>query len=1363
MKLKFYNQANILFKHLGATLLKNKEKDSLLRSNIIHREKSKTFLSFSIVLFFVLFTISNDLNAQTQTFPSGSYIINMGIVPQTINNGLRPYGLIYDLLKNNNIPIKWVINQTKVKDGIDFTYNGVSYKGGTFIIPGEYISVAVQSKITSYAVTGAYTNSTLTVNVTHTLTAAPNWTLDNENGKIAQDFFSAANIPSSAYNWTKPQSLGACNDIFVMPHADPTWGSHSNLYYWNRNHKGAIWAGCHAVSVLENLTGSGVQMNFLSTTGLVPFGSHKGGSPPYTHQKPTFVAAQYMGITDNAHTNGSEQIYLPKAGGAWRITTAVIAYDPTQENVPSLSSGQAAVIAHGRAFGNSNYGWVLYEAGHDIFKATSTENIAAVRAFFNFSFLASSDKVPYVSAVNIPSTMSGGVATPLSVTVSSPIGLALSYQWTSSCGGTFSAAISASTNFTPPTATGNTSCIIRCLITDACGRQTCQSMPVTISILPTGISEVGTVNVATGGVAITNIRSNDKIGAATATASNSTISKNGTWPTGITLNTTTGQVSVAIGTTPGVYPVKYNLCDLETPPNCVVVSDTVTITPKVVPVTENGTVGVATGGVAIANVRTNDKVNTLAATSSNSTIATVGTWPSGITFNTTTGAISVASGTTPGTYPVTYKLCDLLTPTATCANVIDNVIVTPLIVPVTESGTVTSATGGVAIANIRTNDKVNTLAATSTNSTVATVGTWPSGITLNTTTGAISVAAGTTPGTYNVTYRLCDKLTPVNCVNMMDVVKVTGAVKAVTENGTVASATGGVAITNIRTNDDVNGATPTSTNSTISKVGTWPTGISLNTTTGAVVVTAGTTPGRYPVTYQLCDLTTPTPNCDTEVDTVFVTGNTSIVPITESGTVGVATGGVAITNIRSNDKIGTATATSANSTIAQEGTWPTGITLNTTTGEVNVEIGITPGTYSITYKLCDLSTPTANCATVIDYVTVTPLVVPVTESGTVTSATGGVAIANIRTNDKVNTFAATSTNSTIETVGTWPSGITLNTTTGAVSVTSGTTPGNYNVTYRLCDKLTLQTCADMVDVVKVTGTVKAVTESGSVNYVAGGTAISNVRTNDLVNGVTPTSANSTISQVGTWPTGISLNTTTGAVNVVPGTTPGLYPVTYQLCDLTNPTPVCDTEIDTVNVAGTLNAIPDETIVAQNCGTSTSVTYNVLSNDSSPFAPLQLSAITPIDTLKGEFSYTSSGSVSYSPSLSFIGLQLFNYTVCDNASNCQTSTFAVNVVGSGYVPVPMDDAISIVEDNIAIISVLTNDASLALTVVGIPIIPINGKVSINMDGTITYIPNQDFAGTDTFSYKVRHSNGNYGIAQVSVTVINDTCDNTTMSN
>ena len=93
----------------------------------------------------------------------------------------------------------------------------------------------------------------------------------------------------------------------------------------------------------------------------------------------------------------------------------------------------------------------------------------------------------------------------------------------------------------------------------------------------------------------------------------------------------------------------------------------------------------------------------------------------------------------------------------------------------TESGTAVAGTASTPIANVAANDSVNGQQATlgaSGNATIATSGTWPAGITLNTGTGAISVAASVPPGTYNVTYQLCDKNTPVNCATMIDTITV---------------------------------------------------------------------------------------------------------------------------------------------------------------------------------------------------------------------------------------------------------------------------------------------------------------------------------------------------------------------------------------------------------------------------------------------------------------------------------------------------------------------------------------------------------------------------------------------------------------
>jgi hypothetical protein len=253
--------------------------------------------------------------AADETLPAGAFIIDMGITPQTFDNGLKPYGMVYDLVENFGVPVRWVINPVKVKDGTDFTYNGYEYKGGPFIVPAEYRSATVEARITFWmgeGVQGVTTTSAITVPVFITLREMPVWTLDQQNGKIAKEYLDNAMIPPSAYGgtneslWPTPADLTCCHDLFMMPHADPEWDTHANLYDWNLNCDGAIWLACHAGSALENMfdditPDANVQTNFLSQkTGpalgsgpwsdpgnaLVLWGDHDAGTLPYSYAYP---------------------------------------------------------------------------------------------------------------------------------------------------------------------------------------------------------------------------------------------------------------------------------------------------------------------------------------------------------------------------------------------------------------------------------------------------------------------------------------------------------------------------------------------------------------------------------------------------------------------------------------------------------------------------------------------------------------------------------------------------------------------------------------------------------------------------------------------------------------------------------------------------------------------------------------------------------------------------------------------------------------------------------------------------------------------------------------------------------------------
>lgn len=400
---------------------------------------------------------------QTETMASGSFIVNMGISPQSSANALKPYGLIYDLTKNYQVPVKWSIDPAKAKDGGDFIYNGVTYRGGTFIIPAEFRTAAVNSRITYWqgqGVVGITTTSDVTVPVYATIRRSVRWTLDAENGDIAEDFFALAGIPSTAYDWEDPQSLAGCNDIFVMPHAEPQASTHSNLVTWNNTYRGTIWVGCKAGSETENNVG-----NFLSSTGCVPSDNHSDLVGGVSYAFPADPVMQFLGTT--LHTiqdQGAEQIYYPAT--TWRPTTRVGIYQTS----PALPADQQkALIAYGRGFGDANRGWVCMTASHNIAKSNSPDNVAAIRTFFNFSLLAAIERTITPSLGAVPQIIPANTGSSLTFTLS-PSGGGFTQQWTSSCGGTFSPSATASTvTFTPPV--GANSCIITVEITDACGRE----------------------------------------------------------------------------------------------------------------------------------------------------------------------------------------------------------------------------------------------------------------------------------------------------------------------------------------------------------------------------------------------------------------------------------------------------------------------------------------------------------------------------------------------------------------------------------------------------------------------------------------------------------------------------------------------------------------------------------------------------------------------------------------------------------------------------------------------------------------------------------------------------------------------------
>jgi len=421
----------------------------------------------------------------TETLPSGSFIIDMGSASPTIGSGLKPYGLIYEMITVQQIPVKWCINGSKIKDGADFTYNSIDYKGGSFVIPGDLIDANIQSRIAywiSQGVQGVYATSPISVPVSYTINAFPRIVVDTLSGNqsIVVSYFNNAGIPSTAYTLGTPNTVTGCHDLWVNPHGDPTWATHGNLYNFVLNQKGFIWSQCHSVSMFENVVNplnSSQKMNFLSTNGLQCWGNAKcvGVSEthvkppvaPFTHLLPADPIMQFMGTMSGACLGGSEQWYVPLSTGGWRSSTLRLVKTST-----GVSPKEGVLLVYGPAFGNNANGLVMYEGGHDLNSSgTTADKVAAQRAFLNFCLLAGEGRSPQLSSSSIQGSFVSGMQGNVSVNVTG--GTApYTYSWSSTIPGVFGSPNSAASTFTPTLSSSNQTGTITVIITDACNRVT---------------------------------------------------------------------------------------------------------------------------------------------------------------------------------------------------------------------------------------------------------------------------------------------------------------------------------------------------------------------------------------------------------------------------------------------------------------------------------------------------------------------------------------------------------------------------------------------------------------------------------------------------------------------------------------------------------------------------------------------------------------------------------------------------------------------------------------------------------------------------------------------------------------------------
>jgi hypothetical protein len=563
-------------------------------------------------------------------------------------------------------------------------------------------------------------------------------------------------------------------------------------------------------------------------------------------------------------------------------------------------------------------------------------------------------------------------------------------------------------------------------------------------------------------------------------------------PPGLTMNPSTGAIS---GTATAATT------------NTVVVTVTDSTAPSPLSTTKNLSLTIS-GQLTIT---TSSLPSGVVGTAYSATVAAAGgttpyTWaatglPSGLSINTSTGAIS-GTPTAAGTSTVALTVTDSTNPTHLTASAnLSLVIVTPV------SITTTVLSTGVV--------------GTAYNATVAAAGgttpyAWsasglPAGLTINASSGVIS-GTPTAAGTSTVAVTVTDATNPTHLTATKNLTLVVVAPLSITTSslvgGVVGSAYGGTVA-----------ATGGTTPYTWSAAGL-PAGLTMNPSTGAITGTP-TAAGTSTVAVTVTDSTAPAALSATKNLSLVIVAPLSITTTTlSSGAVGSAySATVAATG-------GTTPYTWSASGL------PAGLTINTSTGVIS-GTPTAAGTSTVAVTVSDSTSPTNLSATKnFSLVIVAPL------SITTTTLPGGV--------------AGTAYNTTVAATGgttpyTWsatglPAGLNIDPSTGVIGGTPSAA-GTSTVAVTVTDS--------------TNPTHLTATKNLSLVIVA---PVS-ITTTSLPVGTVGSSYNATVAATGgtspyTWsatglPAGLNINTSTGAISGTP-TAPGTSTVAVTVTDSTNP-------------------------------------------------------------------------------------------------------------------------------------------------------------------------------------------------------------------
>ena len=171
--------------------------------------------------------------------------------------------------------------------------------------------------------------------------------------------------------------------------------------------------------------------------------------------------------------------------------------------------------------------------------------------------------------------------------------------------------------------------------------------------------------------------------------------------------------------------------------------------------------------------------------------------------------------------------------------------------------------------------------------------------------------------------------------------------------------------------------------------------------------------------------------------------------------------------------------------------------------------------------------------------------------------------------------------------------------------------------------------------------------------------------------------------------------------------------------------------------------------------------SLIANDTDSFAAAALRVVSVTAPAHGAASVGADGTVTYTPATNYHGTDSFGYTVSDGTLTAN-ATVAIDVTGN-IAPIANADRFDVDEDGtltvVAASGLLGNDIDAEHDPLTVRLVspPAHGALALSADGSFSYTPAENFAGTDEFTYKANDGFDDSAAAaavQISVAAVND---------